>query len=139
MKMCPFDLNDPMTFVLHDLKCVIELLFFCCSQVNQTPDSCQETKFKVINLDDGALYRFRVMAVNAAGESDPANVKEPIRVQDRLGRFLFQYYLHLFYEVLCPSNVITSSVNELAVNVSHAIPLHPLRTPRADSGCWNDP
>lgn len=54
-------------------------------QVNHTPDSCQETKFKVINLDEGALYRFRVMAVNAAGESDPTNLKEPIRVQDRLG------------------------------------------------------
>lgn len=54
-------------------------------QVNHTPDSCQETKFKVINLDDGALYRFRVMAVNAAGESDPTNLKEPIRAQDRLG------------------------------------------------------
>lgn len=60
-------------------------LFPVLSQVNQTPDSCQNTKFKVINLDDGALYRFRVMAVNAAGESDPANVKEPVRVLDRLG------------------------------------------------------
>lgn len=74
-------------------KC-FELFSFCSSQVNQTPDSCQETKFKVINLDDGALYRFRVMAVNAAGESDPANVKEPVRVQDRLGKSLFWYYLH---------------------------------------------
>lgn len=54
-------------------------------QVNQTPDSCQESKFKVINLDEGALYRFRVIAVNAAGKSDPANLKEPIRVRDRLG------------------------------------------------------
>lgn len=59
--------------------------------MNQTPDSCQETKFKVINLEDGQLYRFRVMAVNAAGESDPANMKEPIRVQDRLGELSFQW------------------------------------------------
>lgn len=96
-KICTFDLSDPLIFVLHHLnllvKCVIELLSLCCSQANQTPDSCQETKFKVINLDEGALYRFRVMAVNAAGESDPANVKEPIRVRDRLGKSLFQYYL----------------------------------------------
>lgn len=60
--------------------------------MNHTPDSCQETKFKVINLDEGALYRFRVMAVNAAGESDPANLKEPIRVQDRLGESSSQFH-----------------------------------------------
>lgn len=59
--------------------------YCCCPQVNQTPDSCQETKFKVINLEEGSLYRFRVVAVNAAGESDPANIREPIRAQDRLG------------------------------------------------------
>lgn len=54
-------------------------------QVNQTPESCPETTFKIVNLEDGMLYRFRVKAVNAAGESDPANVPEPIRAQDRLG------------------------------------------------------
>ena len=53
--------------------------------MNQTPDSCQDTKFKVINLEDGGLYRFRVIAVNAAGESEAANVKEPVRAQDRFG------------------------------------------------------
>lgn len=55
------------------------------TQVNQTPESCPETSFKIINLEDGLLYRFRVKAVNAAGESDPANVPEPIKAQDRLG------------------------------------------------------
>lgn len=54
-------------------------------QVNQTPESCPETTFKIINLEDGMLYRFRVKAVNAAGESDPENVPEPVRAQDRLG------------------------------------------------------
>lgn len=61
-----------------------------CMQVNHTPDSCQETKFKVINLEEDTLCNFRVMAVNAAGESDPAYLKEPIRVQDRLGEYLDQ-------------------------------------------------
>lgn len=56
--------------------------------MNHTPDSCQETKFKVINLEEGALCTFRVMAVNAAGESEPAYLKEPVRVQDRLGESL---------------------------------------------------
>lgn len=53
--------------------------------MNHTPDSCQETKFKVINLEEGALCNFRVMAVNAAGESEPAYLREAVRVQDRLG------------------------------------------------------
>lgn len=78
-----------MLWVTWDVEC----LCFCGHQVNQTPDSCQETKFKVINLEDGALYRFRVMAVNAAGESDPANIKEPIRVQDRLGDLSFKLHI----------------------------------------------
>lgn len=54
-------------------------------QVNQTPESCPETTFKIISLKDEMLYRFRVKAVNAAGESEPANVPEPVRAQDRLG------------------------------------------------------
>lgn len=60
-----------------------------CVQVNHTPDSCQETKFKVIDLEEDALCNFRVMAVNAAGESEPAYLKEPVRVQDRLGESLY--------------------------------------------------
>lgn len=85
-----------MVMIFHDLctasslnlkvKSNMNLLSGCCPQVNQTPDSCQQTNFKVINLDDGVLYRFRVMAVNAAGESEPANLAEPVRVQDRLGK-----------------------------------------------------
>lgn len=62
-------------------------------QVNQTPDSCQGTTFKVINLEDGALYRFRVKAVNVAGESDPAYVQEPVRAQDRLGNLCVLRYV----------------------------------------------
>lgn len=54
-------------------------------QVNQTPESCPETTFKVMGLIDGELYRFRIKAANAAGESEPANVPEPVRAQDRLG------------------------------------------------------
>lgn len=54
-------------------------------QVNQTPESCPETTFKIVSLKEGLLYRFRVKAVNAAGESDPANVPEPVRTEDRLG------------------------------------------------------
>lgn len=62
--------------------------------MNHTPDSCQETKFKVINLEEDALCNFRVVAVNAAGESDPTYLKEPIRVQDRLGESRLSKYLY---------------------------------------------
>lgn len=65
------------------------VMLHICFQVNHTPDSCQETKFKVINLEEGSLCNFRVMAVNAAGESDPAYPKEPIRVKDRLGESVY--------------------------------------------------
>ncbi|KAJ8352204.1 hypothetical protein SKAU_G00236800 [Synaphobranchus kaupii] len=54
------------------------------TKANETPESCPETKLKVMSLADGELYRFRIMAVNAAGSSEPAYVKEPVKVQDRL-------------------------------------------------------
>ncbi|KAJ8416947.1 hypothetical protein AAFF_G00328250 [Aldrovandia affinis] len=54
------------------------------TKANETPESCPETKLKVMNLADGAMYKFRVMAVNAAGSSEPAYVKEPVKVEDRL-------------------------------------------------------
>lgn len=38
-------------------------------------------------LRDGQSYKFRVIAVNAAGESDPAHVPEPVLVKDRLGEY----------------------------------------------------
>lgn len=91
-------------------------------QVNHTPDSCQETRFKVINLEEGALYRFRVMAVNAAGESDPTNLKEPIRAQDRLGASSPQLSCLTFFCILF---------------LTHLFPVH--RAPRADPGRGHDP
>lgn len=54
-------------------------------QANDTPESCPDTKFVVKNLKEGDEFRFRIMAVNAAGKSDPAYVKEPVKVHDRLG------------------------------------------------------
>lgn len=60
-------------------------------KVNQTPDSCQGTKFKVINLEEGEYYRFRVTAVNFAGESEPAYTTDPVKAEDRFGKII----LHL--------------------------------------------
>lgn len=54
-------------------------------QVNQTPEACPKTSYKIINLEEGMLYRFRIKAVNVAGQSDPADVPEPVLAQDRLG------------------------------------------------------
>uniref|UniRef100_A0A8C9MDP3 Fibronectin type-III domain-containing protein n=1 Tax=Serinus canaria TaxID=9135 RepID=A0A8C9MDP3_SERCA len=42
-------------------------------QANLTADSCPETNYKVTGLTEGLTYKFRVKAVNAAGESDPAH------------------------------------------------------------------
>jgi len=57
-------------------------------QANETPESCTDTKFVVTKLPDGGEFEFRIMAVNAAGKSEPAYVKEPVKVHDRLGNFL---------------------------------------------------
>lgn len=54
-------------------------------QANETPESCPDIKFVVKNLPEGEEFRFRIMAVNAAGKSEPAYVKEPVKVHDRLG------------------------------------------------------
>lgn len=90
-----------------------------CLQVNQTPESCQETKFKVINLDNGFMYRFRVTAVNAAGESDPTSLKEPIRVQDRLGEASF----------LCLRSIPTNAGSRSAVYKCDVTVFRPLEPP----------
>lgn len=58
-------------------------------KANETPELCPETKFTVQNLEDGEMYRFKIMAVNAAGKSDPAYVKDPVKVHDRLGNWDF--------------------------------------------------
>ncbi|NXT56485.1 TITIN protein, partial [Pluvianellus socialis] len=53
-------------------------------KANLAPDSCPETNYKVTGLTEGLTYKFRVKAVNAAGESEPAYVPEPVEVKDRL-------------------------------------------------------
>lgn len=54
-------------------------------RANHTPESCPETNYKVTGLQDGQSYKFRVIAVNVASESDPAHVPEPVLVKDRFG------------------------------------------------------
>lgn len=55
-------------------------------KANYTADSCPDTKYSVTGLTEGTKYKFRVMAVNAAGESEPAYVHDPVEVKDRLGK-----------------------------------------------------
>lgn len=62
-------------------------------QANETPESCPDTKFVVTKLPEGGEFEFRIMAVNAAGKSEPANVKEPVKVHDRLGNFFLFIYI----------------------------------------------
>lgn len=44
------------------------------------------TKFVVADLKEGALYRFRVRAVNAAGIGEPGLVSELIEARDRTSK-----------------------------------------------------
>lgn len=47
-----------------------------------TPD-CEYT---IINLTENHEYEFRVMAVNAAGKSDPSSMTMPIKVTETPGK-----------------------------------------------------
>lgn len=55
---------------------------------NHAPDGCPDTKHRVVGLTEGETYKFRIMAVNSAGESEPAYVRDPVQVKDRLGEFI---------------------------------------------------
>lgn len=55
------------------------------SQANETPEQCPDLHYVVTGLSDGQEYTFRIFTVNAAGKSDPAYVKQTIKVHDRLG------------------------------------------------------
>lgn len=61
---------------------------------NETPEQCPDLHYVVTGLTDGQEYTFRIFTVNAAGKSDPAYVKETIKVHDRLGRdSIYKSYL----------------------------------------------
>lgn len=60
-------------------------------KANETPEECPDTNFVVTNLIDGNEYRFRIKAVNAAGASEPAYVKQDIKVHDRLGELILVF------------------------------------------------
>lgn len=68
-------------------------------QANESPEQCPDLHYVVTGLADGQEYIFRIFTVNAAGKSDPAYVKQTIKVHDRLGKgfsytssFVFIYY-----------------------------------------------
>lgn len=55
------------------------------TQANETPEQCPNLHYVVTGLTDGQEYTFRIFTVNAAGKSDPAYVKQTIKVHDRMG------------------------------------------------------
>lgn len=77
-------------------------------QANESPEQCPNLDYVVTGLNDGQEYVFRIFTVNAAGKSDPAYIKEPIKVHDRLGMS------HLFF-----SNNIYIKLHLSQYNLSH--------------------
>lgn len=55
------------------------------TQANDNPEQCPDLHYVVTGLSDAQEYNFRIFTVNAAGKSDPAYVKQTIKVHDRLG------------------------------------------------------
>lgn len=53
---------------------------------NESPEQCPDLHYVVTGLSDGQEYVFRIFTVNAAGKSDPAYVKQSVKVHDRLGK-----------------------------------------------------
>ena len=56
-----------------------------------TPD-CEYT---VINLTENHEYEFRIMAVNAAGKSDPSSMTMPVKVTETPGKYIYQKIFNL--------------------------------------------
>ncbi|KAG7276485.1 hypothetical protein CRUP_033923, partial [Coryphaenoides rupestris] len=54
------------------------------TQANESPEQCPDLHYVATSLVDGQEYAFRIYTVNAAGKSEPAYVKQSVKVHDRL-------------------------------------------------------
>lgn len=70
------------------------------TQANETPEQCPDLHYVVTGLNDGQEYIFRIFTVNAAGKSDPAYVKQTIKVHDRLGEYACAIDINVSYQYL---------------------------------------
>ena len=61
------------------------------AKANETPETCPDINYVVTGLTDGQDYNFRIFTVNAAGNSEPAFVRQPVKVHDRLGNLLTHF------------------------------------------------
>lgn len=81
------------------------------TQANQTPEECPDLHYVVKGLADGQEYTFRIFTVNAAGRSDPAYVKQNIKVHDRLGMGIAYMYCNFG----CMTAIPTMAFAELSL------------------------
>lgn len=47
-----------------------------------------DCQYTVLNLVENHEYEFRIVAVNAAGKSDPSSMTMPIKVSETAGTFI---------------------------------------------------
>lgn len=74
-------------------------------QANESPEQCPNLDYVVTGLEDGQEYVFRIFTVNAAGKSDPAYIKDPIKVHDRLGMCGIYSYATVYLNSATDENV----------------------------------
>ncbi len=71
---------------------------------NETPEQCPDLHYVVTGLTDGKEYAFRIFTVDAAGKSDPAYVKQTIKVHDRLGKAVIYnsslFFIYYIYSII---------------------------------------
>ena len=57
-------------------------------KVNDVP--CLDNKILVPDLIENSDMEFRVMAVNAAGPSEPSGESSPIKIKEKIGMYITQ-------------------------------------------------
>lgn len=78
------DGGSPLTGYIIEFKLESRSFWTKCETVNES-----KTMYTVPKLNEGAEYLFRVFAINAEGQSKPAETTEAIKPTKKIGKLLY--------------------------------------------------